>query len=271
MKQPENSKELKKGSFISFASSAHSKEDDNDIVDNADADPRAIADDLRNSMPRFLFGSMGSRSSMSSVDRSSNSDDEDAQSVASESRVTVGNYIVKARVASILEAILEKYGDIAENCRLESIAMRSYYLECICFVVQELQNNSFLHLTKPKIKEMLAIVKDMEASRVNVGWLHRILDELSEVSEFTTQHQTIKAAKTKCDRALESAKKELEQQHEEIAKKEMEITNSKAKIAEIQESLRKLELESAQLNDSFSSLNSQIDSFHFKTLLDELL
>lgn len=193
------------------------------------------------------------------------------QSVLSESRVPVGRYCVKSSISSILKAILEKYGDIAENCKLESIAMRSYYLECVCFVVQELQSTSFMNLTKSKVKETLAIVKDLESARIEVGWLRAILDDISEVAEFFSQHQTVRAAKVKSDQALKSARRELGLQAQALAQKEQEVLKLKARVAETEERLRKLETEASQLDGTVSSLNLQVEKFHFKSSLQELL
>lgn len=232
--------------------------------------PSTVIDEPAEGAPHFNHGSMSS--SISDVGHSiEDSDEEDVQSVMSETRVPVGKYHVKSSVSSILQAILEKYGDIAENCVLESISMRSYYLESVCLVVQELQSTSFLHLTKSKVKEMLAILKDLETSHINVGWLRKILDEISEVIEVITQHQTAKAAKTKCDQGLESMKKLLEFQTEDLAKKEAELGEAKSKLAETRNRLRELEVESSKLNKSAMSVSSQIDSYHFKSLLEELL
>lgn len=232
--------------------------------------PSTVIDDPAEGAPHSNRGSMSS--SISDVGHSfEDSDEEDAQSVMSETRVPVGKYHVKSSVSSILQAILEKYGDIAENCVLESISMRSYYLESVCFIVQELQSTSFMHLTKSKVKEMLAILKDLETSHIKVGWLRKILDEISDVIEVITQHQTVKAAKTKCDQSLDSKRKLLEFQTEDLAKKEAELAEAKSKLAETRTRLRELEVESFELNKSVLSVSSQIDSYRFKSLLEELL
>ena len=72
-------------------------------------------------------------------------------------------------------------------------------MKSVCFVIQELQSTSFMHLAKSKVTEMLAILKYLEISHINVGWLRKMLDDISMVNEVITQHQTVEAAKTKCD------------------------------------------------------------------------
>ncbi|KAK4746626.1 hypothetical protein SAY87_025663 [Trapa incisa] len=196
---------------------------------------------------------------------------DDSQSAASEARVPVGKYHVKSSVSSILQAILEKHGDIAENCRLESIAMRSYYLECVCFVVQELQSISFTTLTESKVNETLAIVKDLESSHIEVKWLREIIDKLSEVTEFVSKHETVKAAKVESDQAVEGAMRELDLQSKALAVKEQEVLELKAVVAEVEQRLRELENEASQLYKAVSSVRSHIDSFQLGSLLQELV
>lgn len=191
--------------------------------------------------------------------------------MASEVRVPVGKYQVKSSVSSILHAILNKHGDIAENCVLESVAMRSYYLESVCFVVQELQSTSFTNLSKSRVKEMVAIVKDLEASRMDVGWLRKTLDEVLEVTKFVSQQRTVKAAKLKCDLGLESTRRKMEFQMEDLLKKKSEVDELKRKVGETRQRLTEVEAEAAQLDETVASINARIDKFQFKSLLQELL
>ncbi|KAK2665603.1 hypothetical protein Ddye_004177 [Dipteronia dyeriana] len=100
--------------------------------------------------------------------------------------------------SSMLQSIFDEYGDIAANCRLESVSTRAYYLECLCSVVQELQSTSLMQMTKAKVKEMLAVLKDVETAQIDVDWLRDILSEVSEAIDVVTQHQTIEAAKVNC-------------------------------------------------------------------------
>ncbi|OWM80434.1 uncharacterized protein LOC116197350 [Punica granatum] len=269
-----------KDSFATVDSSTVSKEDREEDTGNQyfsnELVPEKVADNNNGQVAtEAVRGSMSSSISGNSRSfRDSDDDDEyndDVQSVVSEARVSVGKYHVKSSVSSILQAILEKYGDIAENCQLESIAMRSYYLECVCFVVQELQSMSFMNLTKSKVKEMLAIIKDLESSHIEIGWLRVILDELSEVTEFVSQHHTVKAAKVKSDQGLASARRELEFQSLALAHKEQEVAELKERVAETEEQLRELEAKASKLDQTVSSLNSQIENFHFKSSLQELL
>ncbi|KAJ6365353.1 hypothetical protein OIU76_030179 [Salix suchowensis] len=136
--------------------------------------------------------------SFSGMSRASEeSDEEEAHSVISDSCVSVGKYHVRENFASVLELILDKYGDIAAGSRLESASMRAYYLECLCTVVQELQCTPFKQLTKSKVREMLAVLKDVESAQIDVSWLRDKLHDLAEGMELSSQQQAAEEAKIK--------------------------------------------------------------------------
>ncbi|GLT42939.1 hypothetical protein SLA2020_169160 [Shorea laevis] len=198
-------------------------------------------------------------------------DEEEVQSVISDSCVSVGKYLVRSSVSSTLRSILNKYGDIAAHCQLESASIRAYYLECLCSVVQELRSTSFQQLTKAKLKEMLAVLKDVESSQIDVTWLRSILNEFLEAIELVTRRQTIETTKSNHGRSLESARKELGSQLEDLAQKEKEAADARARVAEIESRLRVLELECSQMDETISSIKSTVEKFNGKSLVDELL
>ncbi|XP_048429806.1 uncharacterized protein LOC103965590 [Pyrus x bretschneideri] len=199
------------------------------------------------------------------------SDDEDTRSVNSESSVSVGKYRVKGSFSSILQSIMEKYGDIAASCQLESVVMRSYYLECVCYIVQELKRTSVKQLTKTKVKEMLSMLKDVESSGMDVGWLRFLINECAEAIELVTQHRAFEAAKANCDRDIESARKELESQMEVLALKEKEVADAKKQVAETRAHLRELELKSSVFTENISNIKSKVENLPSKPLLDKVL
>ncbi|KAJ6395672.1 hypothetical protein OIU77_020848 [Salix suchowensis] len=210
--------------------------------------------------------------SFSGMSRASEeSDEEEAHSVISDSCVSVGKYHVRENFASILELILDKYGDIAAGSRLESASMRAYYLECLCTVVQELQCTPFKQLTKSKVREMLAVLKDVESAQIDVSWLRDKLHDLAEGMELSSQQQAAEEAKSKCDHAIESMKKELESMMEDLAQKERAVAGAKALISETRDRLSKLELDSSRLGETISSIWSTVEKFHDKPLADEIL
>ncbi|CAJ1977627.1 unnamed protein product [Sphenostylis stenocarpa] len=197
--------------------------------------------------------------------------DGETESVVSEARVPVGKYHVKESFAPILRSIFEKYGDIGASCHLESVVMRSYYVECVCFVVQELQSTPIIQLTKSKIKELLAIIKDVESAQLRVAWLRSIVDEIAESIELIDEHHIAEMAKANSEREVETLNKELESNLQSLAQKEQEVTDIKTRIGEIRERLSELELRSSDLDKNILSLKSKVDNLGSKSLLDELV
>ncbi|RDX72111.1 hypothetical protein CR513_48448, partial [Mucuna pruriens] len=172
----------------------------------------------------------------------------ESESVTCEGSVEVGTYKIKESFGPILESIIDKYGDIGASCHLESVVMRSYYMECVCFVVQELQSaSSVMQLSKSKVKELLSIVKDVESAQIGVAWLRSALDEVAENIEVEE------------DRQVETLRKELESELESLAEKEQEIANIKTRIPEIRGRLSQLELKASQVNQSMLSIKSKLD------------
>jgi hypothetical protein len=201
---------------------------------------------------------------------SAESDDEEIQPVVSDSCIP-GKYHVQASAVPILQSIVNKYGDIAVNCHLQSVSMRAYYLECLCSVVQELQSTPIVQLTKGKVKEMLAVLKDVESAKIDVTWLRSILDEVSGVIDLMNKHHTLESAKANCNGVLESTKKELESRLEDVAQKEQAVAEAKEQMEEIKARLNKLELESSQLNNTLTTVKSKVDAFQGKSVADGLL
>ncbi|XP_050260369.1 uncharacterized protein LOC126705411 isoform X4 [Quercus robur] len=184
------------------------------------------------------------------------SDDEEAHSVISDSCVSVGKYHVKESLASILQSIFDKYGDIAASCHLESNAIRSYYLECVCTVVKELQSISVMQLTKSKVKELSAILKDVETSQIDISWLQGIINDITVDVELINHHRSIEVAKADCDHDIKSTREELESLLEQVA-------DTRARLSE-------LELKSSQLNETMLSIKSKTENFQGRSLLSEL-
>ena len=198
-------------------------------------------------------------------------EEEEVESVISDSCVSVGKYHVKASISSILQSIIDKYGDIAANCQLESASMRAYYLECLCAVVQELHSTSFKQLTKAKVKEMFAVLKDVESAHIDVSWLRALLNEISEAVELVSKRQTFEAKKAKYGRSIESVRKELESQMKDLARKEKEAADVREQVAETKARLDEIENECSQLDKTISSIVSIMKKFQGKSLANELL
>lgn len=199
------------------------------------------------------------------------SDEDDVLSVNSDASVSVGKYRVKGSLSSILQSIIDKYGDVAASCKLESNVIRSYYLECVCYVVQELKRTSDKQLTKSKVREMSAMLKDVESSGMDVGWLRLMLNECAESVDLMSQHRAVEVAKANCDRDIELIRKELESQMEALALKEKEVADAKKQVAETRAHLRDLEVKSSILSETVSNMKSKVENLKSKSLLDNVL
>ncbi|CAL1353148.1 unnamed protein product [Linum trigynum] len=260
-----------KGSFTCFADPKPTKQQHEEKNVNTSS-PKAASspkhDDAKIDEP-IMKTMEFSFSGISHVSR--DSDDDEVQSVISDSCVSVGKYHVRATIASILSAIFIKYGDIAGNCKLESVSMRAYYLECLCSVVQELQSLSVRQLTKSKVKELLAVLKDVESAGIDVHWLRDILNGLTEVVELNSRHQAAEAAKVECDHAVYSTRKELESMMEDLALKEQAVVEIRSKVEQTRARLTELEAESSKLSEAVSSTWSLVEKFHSKPLADDIL
>ncbi|KAK4774457.1 hypothetical protein SAY86_009392 [Trapa natans] len=191
----------------------------------------------------------------------------------SDSRVLVGDhYYAKGSDASILRSILNKHGDIARNCKLTSKVMCSYYLECLCLIIQDLQSSAAADkMSKPKLQEILAVVKDVEAVGIEVGWLRRITDEIVEAVELVEMSRLMEAEKERCVSSVESVRKDLEARMQDLAQKEEEAAAARAQVEETREQLSKLELECARLNENMVSIQSKMVGIECKAKVDEIV
>ncbi|XP_022953135.1 uncharacterized protein LOC111455627 [Cucurbita moschata] len=241
-------------------------------VKNHEAFFKDLTPNGNNGKESFQKRSSESNFSLSGLEQTLvDSDEGEIESVNSELSVPVGKYSVKSSFSSILTSIFEKYGDIAATCKLESVSMRSYYLECVCYVIQELQSTEFHQLTKSKIKELSAIFKDVESSEINVAWLKSRLNEIAEAVELRSHHRAIEAAEADCKQNLETTKKELESLMADLALKEKEVSESKTRVAETQARLSELELKSSQLEEMITSIDSKVQKFRSKSFSGDLL
>lgn len=199
-------------------------------------------------------------------DDDENSDDDngvelDLQSVLSDTCVSVGKYRVNSGVSTILQSIIDKHGDIAEKCRLESASMRSRYLECLCALMQELGSTPVSQLTEQKVKEMLAVIKDLESVNIDVAWLRSVLEE------FARYQENADAEKEKQEESLRSKKQEVEIHEEDLARMEEEVREARLKVEEMKAELAELETERSRMEE----MGFKVEKFKGRSFLDELL
>ncbi|XP_048607136.1 uncharacterized protein LOC106416393 isoform X4 [Brassica napus] len=173
----------------------------------------------------------------------------------------VGKYRVNSSVSTILQSIIDKHGDIAANCKLESASMRSRYLECLCSLMQELGSTPVSQLTELKVKEMLAVIKDLESVNMDVGWLRAVLEEFSRFQENADSE------KEKQVGSLRSKKRELEIHEADLGRMEEEVREGRLKVEEMKAELAELETERLRMEE----MGFKVDKFKGRSFLDELL
>lgn len=193
-------------------------------------------------------------------------DDEDGVeldliSVMSDSCVSVGKYRVNSGVSTILRSIIDKHGDIAANCRLESASMRSRYLECLCSLMQELGSTPVGQLTELKVKEMVAVLKDLESVNIDVGWMRLVLEEFAQYQKNTDSE------KERQEGLLKSKKQEMEIQEADLARIEKEVAEARLKVEVMKAELAKLETERLRMEE----MGFKLEKYKGKSFLDELL
>lgn len=185
----------------------------------------------------------------------------DLESVMSDTFVSVGKYRVRSGSSTILSAIIEKHGDIAQNCKLESDSMRSRYLECLCALMQELRSTPVGQLTKVKVKEMLAVLKDLESVNIEVAWLRSVLEE------FAQSQEDAESEKERHDGLVKAKREELAVQEADLVRMEKEVAEAKLRIEETRARLVEVEMERSRME----KMGFKLEKFKGKSFIDELL
>ncbi|KAF8088223.1 hypothetical protein N665_0549s0031 [Sinapis alba] len=192
---------------------------------------------------------------------------EESQSMISESYVSVANYKVKVSVAETLQAIIEKHGDIAASSKLQSNVTRSYYLESLAGVVMELRTTGLRDLTKTRVAEMAAVVKDMESVKIDVTWLKKVMAEVGEAVEYVGEYEAAKVEREVCERDLKARKGEMEEMRAELGKREKEIRECRERVTVVAGKLGQLEMKGSRLNKNLEMFHSKVDKFQGEAVL----
>ncbi|KAG7618884.1 putative phospholipase, SCC2/Nipped-B family [Arabidopsis thaliana] len=192
---------------------------------------------------------------------------EESQSMISEAYVSVANYRVRQSVSETLQAIIDKHGDIAASSKLQAMATRSYYLESLAAVVMELKKTVLRDLTKTRVAEIAAVVKDMESVKINVSWLKTAVTELAEAVEYFGQYDTAKVEKEVCERDLTAKKGEMEEMTTELVKREKEIKECREKVTVVAGRLGQLEMKGSKLNKNLDLFQSKVHKFQGEAVL----
>ena len=154
----------------------------------------------------------------------------DATSLVDNTIEQVGSYCVSAECAPTLLAIIEKYGDIARNCRLESPKMINYLLEKVCTAVHDLLEIPFSNLKKHHLASVNDVVVLADAAKLDVEWLRDHHDEIREIIVDNIPY-------------YKNLKTDLANSTELLKSKETSLDNKKLERLKLQSELRMLECE----------------------------
>ncbi|GAB2217682.1 hypothetical protein Droror1_Dr00000885 [Drosera rotundifolia] len=181
--------------------------------------------------------------------------DDDAKEVSSKSLVTL--YKIKPELATILEEILEKYGDIAANCVKRSKISRSCLLENVCEIVLKLKEGQLMHLSLSDVDGMLELLDDIEADKVVVGWLRQRVDEIKKAVQLLGGYLEVKKA--------EEASRLV------IDNKEKEIVELLKRLKATKDELKMARLENKAVLSTISETRITELRFHGKSMITDLL
>ncbi|KAK9276727.1 hypothetical protein L1049_006263 [Liquidambar formosana] len=177
----------------------------------------------------------------------------------------VGSYVVDPSLSMTLQAIMNKHGDIAKDCNLQSNYMRTPILEGICRVVQDLQNIPFINLKEHHLQSFYSAINDAERVKLNVRWLRQRLDEIVEAVNAVAHFKNVKDAKAKnMQQQMESIKRTLEL-------KKVDMMEHQSAIQALEGQLASETLEIENLENSITDIKSKYSPFHRKCLMDGLL
>lgn len=160
---------------------------------------------------------------------------------------SASEYRVKAELAPILRAVFLKHGNIVANSFLNSMQCLSSLLEVVCGIIQRLQAVEFEELTEVELESMITSVRDLESLKVEVGWLSKRLDEITEALPLAKHCSSLKEERSKNLQDIEKMEKEV--QGCEDKSKSLKIQETKARTEELSEKISSLETKFNQIRD----------------------
>ncbi|KAK4395274.1 hypothetical protein Sango_1681700 [Sesamum angolense] len=173
--------------------------------------------------------------------------------------VDVDGYKVKSEIVPLLKAIFAKYGDIAKHSTF-SMESRSCLLELVCSIYKRLEASKLAQLTPLELQSMLGQIGDLELVKVEVGWLHHRLNQISKARQLFEGVSTFKDVEARTILAIDESKKAVETY-------EKELENCMAAVNRLQEKIRQEKEELADVQ----SLVDQIKNFYEGKLVHGLI
>ncbi|KAL8464563.1 hypothetical protein ACS0TY_034183 [Phlomoides rotata] len=178
--------------------------------------------------------------------------------------LNVNAYKVKASAVSaapILEAIFEKYGDIAARCIFKSASVRASLLEVVCNVVQKLQHHD-LEAILSDLENIANEVSDVAASNIEVSWLSKHLTQLHKIVPF--KDKSIELRKTKGLLGILTKAAD-----DELNKRQAELRLAEERFKEADRRLVAVNLVGRKIDEDI--LESESEEYFWRRRLDDLL
>ncbi|KAM3380236.1 hypothetical protein P3S68_005809 [Capsicum galapagoense] len=240
-----------------------------DVVSNSNATEPEIGSDQSDALPTKSMSLNLTKIAALMTDYSSDADE--VESRPGHLSVAVGRYRVKEEAAPVLQKIFFKYGDIAMNCSFSSMIFSSSLLEFVCDICKKLEETDFLSITLKEIRSMLAEVRDLESAKIDVGWLSRRLNEISQAKQLLWDSCKLKEAKARNLVVMETNKKDLEELKGELAAciASCRVLQERIRMKEDEFGIARSENEKIMLN--FADLKAKVNSFLKKSLLHDLI
>lgn len=195
---------------------------------------------------------------------------EELQLAISETYVSVANYKVRMSVSGTLQTIIDKHGDIAASSKLQSTSTRSFYLESLAAAVMELNSTALRDLTKTRVAEIAAVVKDMDSVKIDVSWLKTAVTELAEAVEYFGKYDTAKIVREECEREMTAGKDEMEELREELRRREKETKDCRERVTAMAGRLGQLEMKEVRVKKNLELFESKVHKFDGQAVLVQL-
>lgn len=188
----------------------------------------------------------------------------------SEAYVSVANYKVRHCVSATLQAIMDKHGDIAASSKLQSTSTRSFYLESLAAAVTELKSTALRDLSKTRVAEIAAVVKDMDSVRIDVSWLKTAVEELAEAVECFGGYEAAKMEKEECSRGVKEGKVEMEELRDELKRREKEMKECRERVTAMAGRLGQIEMKDSWVTKKLELFQSKVHKFDGEAVLVEV-
>ncbi|KAL6497112.1 hypothetical protein OROGR_029041 [Orobanche gracilis] len=175
--------------------------------------------------------------------------------------VNINGYKVKNFTAPILEGVFAKYGDIMANCACKSTSLRASLLEVVSNIVQRLKHHD-IEAILSNMEDIEDELSDLEASRIDVSWLHEHLARLREISGFKEKSLQHRETKVKSRLVIKATAKEMKQRHAELVLAQERFREAEKRVDAMRLVIRKID-------DDI--MESESEEYFWKRRLDQVI